>query len=662
MRAWCRNSVSEFLLENINSVIGELATSSVNDGFDVEQLQNDSWRYEISNLQEILPANIPCHIFFEFNIPRMGRRIDAVLLGPNFPYVFVIEYKVGADKFMRSDINQVHDYALELKNFHKGSHKSTIIPILVATEAEDTEFNIKYAVDNIAEPICVNPDGLKRVIDGFAFEGQVDGLDWENAPYEPTPTIIEAARALYRDQKVEDITRSEGGSENIKSTSSRVSDIINDSRINNKKTIIFVTGVPGAGKTLVGLNIATQKRQNTTDHAVYLSGNGPLVEVLQEALARDDVKQTGVKKGSAVTKAKTFIQNIHHFRDEALRSDTPPSEHVAIFDEAQRAWNREQTSNFMRRKKGVPDFDAAESEYLISYMDRHKDWATIVCLVGGGQEINVGESGISAWIESIFTKFPNWNIAISDKLHDKEYALPEEINEELYSSQSVSVFSELHLGVSMRSFRAENVSSFVKALLDLNHDQAKDYLEKFNEKYPIVITRDLMEAKKWVRKKARGTERYGLVASSKAMRLKPFAIDVKSEAKPIHYFLDGSDDLRSSYFLESAATEYQIQGLELDWTIVGWDADLRLVNDRWSYHDFKGHKWLNIHKEDNRVFLKNAYRVLLTRARQGMVIFIPYGNYPPDESRLPGFYDETFAYLKSLGIPELQSSEIDIGY
>lgn len=662
MRAWYRNSVSEFLLENINSVIGELATSSVNDGFDVEQLQNDSWRYEISNLQEILPANIPCHIFFEFNIPRMGRRIDAVLLGPNFPYVFVIEYKVGADKFMRSDINQVHDYALELKNFHKGSHKSTIIPILVATEAEDTEFNIKYAVDNIAEPICVNPDGLKRVIDGFAFEGQVDGLDWENAPYEPTPTIIEAARALYRDQKVEDITRSEGGSENIKSTSSRVSDIINDSRINNKKTIIFVTGVPGAGKTLVGLNIATQKRQNTTDHAVYLSGNGPLVEVLQEALARDDVKQTGVKKGSAVTKAKTFIQNIHHFRDEALRSDTPPSEHVAIFDEAQRAWNREQTSNFMRRKKGVPDFDAAESEYLISYMDRHKDWATIVCLVGGGQEINVGESGISAWIESIFTKFPNWNIAISDKLHDKEYALPEEINEELYSSQSVSVFSELHLGVSMRSFRAENVSSFVKALLDLNHDQAKDYLEKFNEKYPIVITRDLMEAKKWVRKKARGTERYGLVASSKAMRLKPFAIDVKSEAKPIHYFLDGSDDLRSSYFLESAATEYQIQGLELDWTIVGWDADLRLVNDRWSYHDFKGHKWLNIHKEDNRVFLKNAYRVLLTRARQGMVIFIPYGNYPPDESRLPGFYDETFAYLKSLGIPELQSSEIDIGY
>lgn len=662
MRAWYRDSVNEFLNKDPAAIIGQLATSSVNDGFEVEQTQNNSWLYEISNLKEILPVNLPCHVLLEFNIPRMGRRIDAVLLGPNFPHIFVIEFKVGADKFARSDINQVHDYALELKNFHKDSHHSKIIPILVATEAPDSDFTLEYADDNIAEPICVNIDGLRRVIDSFTFEGEIDAEKWEKSPYEPTPTIIEAARALYRNQNVEEITRSEGGSENIVSTSSCVSEIIEDSRINRKKTIVFVTGVPGAGKTLVGLNIATQKREHTLDHAVYLSGNGPLVEVLQEALARDDVAQTGSKKGKALTKAKTFIQNIHHFRDEALRSDNPPSEHVAIFDEAQRAWNREQTSKFMRQKKGVSDFDAAESEYLINYMNRHEDWATIVCLVGGGQEIHTGESGISAWIESIIQKFPDWNIAISDNLHDKEYALPNEISTLLQTSSSVSVFPELHLGVSMRSFRAENVSGFIKALLDLDEEQAVNYYERFKDKYPIVITRDLTQAKKWVREKARGSERYGMVASSSAIRLRPFAIDVKSEAKPKHYFLGDRDDVRSSYFLESVATEFQVQGLELDWALVGWDADLRMTNNDWSYHDFKGSKWQNINKPENRLFLKNVYRVLLTRARQGMVIFIPHGNYPPDGSRHPGYYNETFSYLKSLGIPEIATTQIDTGY
>lgn len=662
MRAWYRNEVSNFIYEDTDNILGKLSTSSVNDGFAVEQPQNDSWYYEISQLKRLLPSGLPCHIFFEFNIPRMGRRIDVVLLGPNLPYIFVIEFKVGANKFLRSDINQAHDYALELKNFHKGSHNSKIIPILVATESNSTDFTLAFAADDVAEPICIGIEGLKNVIDTFSFVGNIDGASWENSSYEPTPTIIEAARALYRNQNVEDITRSEGGSENIKLTSFCVSDIIDDSRSHNKKTIVFVTGVPGAGKTLVGLNVATQKRENTLDHAVFLSGNGPLVEVLQEALARDEVTRTGIKKGAARTKTKAFIQNIHHFRDEALKTTSPPSEHVAIFDEAQRAWNRSQTSTFMQRKKGVADFDAAESEYLISYMDRHQDWATIVCLVGGGQEINTGESGIAAWIESIIHKFPHWEIAISDNLHDAEYALSHSISKKLHSSPKVTIYSELHLSVSMRSFRAENVSGFVKALLDLDADLAQDYLKKFDNKYPVVLTRNLIEAKNWLRHQARGTERYGMVASSKAMRLKPFAVDVKSDANPIHYFLGGPDDVRSSYFLESVGTEFQVQGLELDWTIVGWDADLRLVENEWSFHDFRGHKWQNINKPENKMFLKNAYRVLLTRARQGMVIFVPHGNYPPDESRKPEFYNETYSYLRSIGIPELHTDGMDVGY
>ena len=663
MRSWYNSSVGEFINEDVSSIIGKITTSSVSDGFSVEQLQNDSWQYEISHLKKVLSRGLPCHIFFEFNIPRMGRRIDAVLLGPNFPYVFVIEFKVGADRFTQADINQVYDYALELKNFHKGSHGSKIIPILVATKSNTSEFEIKYADDSVAEPICVNAGGLEDVFSSFEFTGEINAHDWENSPYEPTPTIIEAARALYANQQVEDITRSEGGSENIKSTSVCIDAIVDDAQANDKKSIIFVTGVPGAGKTLVGLNIATQKRdENTTDHAVFLSGNGPLVEVLQEALARDEVARSGIKKGEARTKTKAFIQNVHHFRDEALRTDTPPSEHVVIFDEAQRAWNKQQTSNFMQRKKGVAGFDAAESEYLISYMDRHTDWAVIVCLVGGGQEINTGESGISAWIEAIFDKFPDWNVFISDKLQDSEYALPEEVEMVLNNSPNVRLRPELHLGVSMRSFRAENVSGFVKALLDLDEDRAAEYYQKFATNYPIAITRDLLLAKSWLRDKARGTERYGMVASSKAMRLKPFAIDIKSDASPVHYFLDAQDDVRSSYFLESVATEFQVQGLELDWSLVAWDADLRLNDTEWSYHDFRGQKWQNINNANNRLFLKNAYRVLLTRARQGMIIFVPHGNYPPDESRRPEYYDGTYEYLRSIGLPELQAIQKDTGY
>jgi hypothetical protein len=663
MRSWYRNSLVAFVNESTDSIIGKISTASVNQGFAVEQTQNDSWLYEINKLKDVLPNNLPCHIFFEFNIPRMGRRIDVVLLGPHFPYVFVIEFKVGASKFTRSDIEQVHDYALELKNFHKGSHDSKIIPVLVATETIQTEFDINYADDGVAKPICVNVDGLKNIIESFVFDGGVDGEAWESSPYEPTPTIIEAARALYRNQDVADITRNEGGSKNIELTSVCVDDIIEDARLNHKKTIVFVTGVPGAGKTLVGLNVATQKRdENARDHAVFLSGNGPLVSVLQEALARDEVERSGIKKGEARTKTKAFIQNVHHFRDEALRTDVPPSEHVAIFDEAQRAWNRQQTINFMRRKKNVPDFDAAESEYLISYMDRHQDWAVVVCLVGGGQEINTGESGISAWIEAVMNIFPNWNAAISDRLHDTEYALPEDMKEKLYKSPNVKIFPELHLGVSMRSFRAENVSGFVKALLDIDKNTAADYYDKFSKNYAVMLTRDLSEAKRWLRANARGSERYGMVASSKAMRLKPFAIDIKSDADPVHYFLDGVDDVRSSYFLESVATEFQVQGLELDWTLVAWDADLRLSGNNWSYHDFRGRKWQNINKPENRLFLKNAYRVLLTRARQGMVIFIPHGNYPSDESRKSEYYDATYEYLRSIGLPELSTSQKDIGY
>ena len=392
-------------------------------------------------------------------------------------------------------------------------------------------------------------------------------------------------------------------------------------------------------------------------YSVFLSGNGPLVAILRESLTRDKLireKEKGnkIKKGQALSEVKLFIQNVHNFRDECLIDvDSPPIEHVALFDEAQRAWNLEQTSNFMSRKKNKKNFNISEPEFLISCLDRHSDWAVIVCLVGGGQEINTGEAGISEWIQSLDRSFPDWNIYISSRLSDSEYGAVKTLKK-LESRPNVEYNDALHLSVSMRSFRAENVSLLVKQLLDLKIDDARNTLEKVRPKYPIVITRNIASAKQWLKQQARGSERYGIVVSSQAERLKPQSIFVKSPMNPIHWFLNGKDDVRSSYYLENVATEFHIQGLELDWVCVTWDADFRFTETGWEHWSFVGSRWNKIRKEARKNYLKNAYRVLLTRARQGMVIVVPQGN-DEDHTRPPSFYDQTYKYLQKVGFKEL---------
>jgi hypothetical protein len=280
-------------------------------------------------------------------------------------------------------------------------------------------------------------------------------------------------------------------------------------------------------------------------------------------------------------------------------------------------------------------------------LDRHQDWAVIVCLVGGGQEINTGEAGISEWIRSLNRSFPAWNIYISSKLTDSEYGAGA-VLDEIHSRSNVVYRDELHLSVSMRSFRAEHVSHLVKQLLDLETSSARDTLGQLRERYPIVITRDLAKAKQWLRHQARGSERYGIVVSSQAERLKPHAIDVKSPMDPVHWFLDSKADVRSSYYLEDAATEFHVQGLELDWACVTWDADFRYTGAGWQHWSFAGDRWNRIQKIQRKNYLKNAYRVLLTRARQGMVIVIPPGDID-DPTRKPEYYNPTFAYLEEIG-------------
>lgn len=623
----------------------------------LEHQQRNAWLSEISILKKALTEDLAGHLFMEFAIPRMGKRADSVLVRGGI--VFVIEFKVGADTFDRYAIDQVHDYALDLKNFHLGCHALPIVPVLVATRtATPLPVHTAWAPDGVAEPLCVGTGALPAILalhgpySGAA--GDVNVVAWRSSGYRPTPTIIEAAEALYRDHDVEEISRSDAGAKNLRSTSSRIAEIIERSKRKGEKSICFITGVPGAGKTLAGLNIAAKRAAGHEDeHAVFLSGNGPLVDVLREALARDQAAREGIKKGDAVRAVRRFVQNIHHFRDHYVGSDEVPFEKVVVFDEAQRAWTSNQASKFMQTKRGQHDFDMSEPEFLISVMDRHSDWCTVICLIGGGQEINTGEAGLAEWLTALQRRFSEWQVHASALLEDRHYTVDSEATKML-GTPNIQKHADLHLSVSMRSFRAERLSAFVSQMLDGDAHGARRTLSELQDRYPIIHTRNLEHARTWLRSRARGSERFGLVASSGAYRLRPEGIHVKSKIDPTSWFLNDKADVRSSYYLEDVATQFDIQGLELDWVGVCWDADLRWSGTGWEFHNFKGTKWQHVRDQTKRLYLLNAYRVLLTRARQGMVIFVPRGD-ARDPTRPPEFYDRTSDFLTQCGIEDYEA-------
>ena len=628
--------------------------------FPVEEPQIYAWKTEIDGLRQTLSNfDTDGSIYFEFPIPRIGSRADVILILKHV--LFVLEYKVGERTTHLRHIEQVTDYALDLKNLHESSHDKIIAPILVLSQSNSpTSLSVIKAADNVLNTLVTDQDNLAGTINTVLQQtssNPISPAEWESGRYYPSPTIVEAAKALYSGHSVTEITRNDSGAQNLAVTANFVANLIESARQSQKKIICFVSGVPGAGKTLVGLDVANRHTDIQDElYSVYLSGNGPLVAILQEALARDRVgraKQVGdrLTKGDARRGAKQFIQNVHHFRDDCLSDATsPPVEHVAIFDEAQRAWNKAMTSRFMQRKRGVSDFESSEPEFLISCMNRHSDWAVIVCLIGGGQEINTGEAGLSEWIYALENKFREWEVYLSPNLSEAEYRY-HEWAPKLENIKQVHLNSDLHLSVSMRSFRAESLSKFISATLNLELLDARSLYHEIAARYPIRITRSVDRARRWLRERARGSERYGLVVSSQAVRLKPYAIDVRCPLDPIHWFLDGREDVRSSYYLEDAATEFHVQGLELDWVGVIWDGDLRHTESGWSKHSFVGSRWNRIHSADRQNYLINAYRVLLTRARQGMIIVVPHGEVD-DPTRDPSFYDGTFNYLAGLGIPQ----------
>lgn len=653
-RSYYSGTLAAFCEADRDGIFARMARQN---DFDLTGTQRDAWLDQAAILQEIL-ARHTGSIYLEFTIPRMGRRIDAVvIIGP---VIFVLEFKIGEGTFYTPDLDQVVDYALDLHNFHESSHDAYIAPVLICTQARRDHLRIPDTrpSDRVFEVAKTNAEGLAGTIEGILALVEAPAIEiprWEASRYKPTPTIIEATLALYRGHAVTEISRADAGATNLSITAGTVASIIATTKARSEKAICFVTGVPGAGKTLVGLDAATKHTDHTDElYSVFLSGNGPLVAILQEALARDKVRRErlrgrAVRKGTTLSEVRAFIQNVHHFRDECLVDmGRPPVEHVAIFDEAQRAWTLKQTVDFMRRKKRRPDFNMSEPEFLISCLDRHKDWAVVICLVGGGQEINTGEAGISEWLAALDRSFPAWRIYVSDRLVDSEYGAGHVV-EELRGRKQVSFKFDLHLATSMRSFRSESVSRLVKELLDLEMEPARESLQQVHDRYPIALTRDLHTARRWLRGKARGSERFGIAVSSQAERLKPHALDVKTPVNPVHWFLNDRDDVRSSYYLEDVATEFHVQGLELDWVCVVWDADFRFTPRGWEHWSFRGNSWQRILSPDRQRYLKNSYRVLLTRARQGMVVVVPRGD-DEDPTRSPVFYDGTFEYLASCGM------------
>ncbi|EDY86204.1 conserved hypothetical protein [gamma proteobacterium HTCC5015] len=649
-RAYHASSLSQFLLEDKDSIIGALTARHSQD---LTHEQTGAWRHQVDILQSALSgANAEeSHIYFEFIIPRMGKRVDVLLI--HHGIIFILEFKVHAKRYYAQDLRQTQGYALDLKNFHLGSHDKVIIPILVATNAPEHSVDVELSNDRVCKTLLSNAHNLEKNINSVCQKLSTSAFDtytWESSPYHPTPTIVEAAQALYANHKVEEISRSEASNQNIEATSKAIFELIHEARLKQKKIICFVTGVPGAGKTLVGLNIAnTHSNPSDSEYAVFLSGNGPLVSVLTEALARDKARRESITKSQAQREVKQFIQSIHHFRDDHLSESDRPSEGVLLYDEAQRAWDAEQASSFMQRKRGLQSFHQSEPEFLLQVMDRRDDWAVIIALIGGGQEINKGEAGLSGWINALQKNFAYWEGYYSPELLKGDY-----ISDSLNSSDMTGMnkLSSLHLATSMRSFRAEHLSTFIHHIIHGDSTKARKTYSTIEGSYPIAITRSLASAKKWVRDHRRGNESSGVLASSNGIRLKPNGIFVKNKIDPAVWFLNPIEDIRSCHALEDCVTEFDVQGLELDWCIVAWDADYRFNGNQFEHWRFVGTKWTHRNKEEDKRYLANAYRVLLTRARQGMVIYIPKGDRS-DNTRPPEFYDPTFNFLKNCGLTEV---------
>jgi len=652
-KAYYCNSIPGFIKDKSESIIGQLVRHS----FEINKDQSDAWERQVTELQNRLEAcGMEGDIIFEYDIVRLGKRIDVILLIRHM--VFSLEFKNGKEIFTAQDAQQAEDYAVDIKNFHKESEDLYVCPILIATEA--APYAKPQSIDCYPDKqVYLQRENIETLIPKvteisylYGDDSEINFEKWFNSPYFPTPTIVAAAIEAYSTHNLSEIAHSEAGQENINICEEKIDSVVSYAQKNHKKCVCLVTGVPGAGKTLVGLDVVAKNMDKGQENlSIYLSGNGPLVEVLREALVRS-VKKKGQYNRQTQTAINALIQSSYAFKRDNSSHKRSTAEKILIFDEAQRVWNQQKMA---QKHDNDPAMSVSEPHLLYEIMDRHQDWAVMICLVGLGQDIYDGEVGINEWFRCGVEDFPEWELFYSPEIFTQ--IEDQRINKEMIQAcKRCHTIPELHLKTSIRSFRADKQSQFVDFLLDNNPQKTREVYQLISDKYPVFLTRNISKAKEWAKKQVRGSQRCGVLACSSAQRLKPEGIYVPTNIDVKNWFLADTNDLRSSNMMEITASEFKVQGLEIDWAVVCWDADLRRndKNDGWDHYSFRGSKWMKRNKPEQKRYLVNSYRVLLTRARQGMVIFVPKGVDPEEDlTRNFSYYDGIYSYLRSCGIQEL---------
>lgn len=665
MTAYYQSNLIDFFAKTDETILGILTKAATGDNFpQIETNQTWAWIKEIDILKKVLKAysilEPGAGILLEFPIPRRGKRVDAVLLLRGI--IFVVEFKIAAalkgdDHPNKAFTRQCEDYALDLRDFHRESKGRTIIPIVLDTAissiiAENFNSDIDYVKKvRVANNIDSFRAILTKSIENYRADANIELEKWSKSVYQPTPTIIEAAQRLYANHSITDITRSGADSYNLTKTTKAVLNIIEFARQNNRKAIVFVSGVPGSGKTLVGLNVAHDAIIKSQGYNVsFLSGNYPLVTVLQEALARDQAIRERKSKKKCIRESSTKIQLVLNFKEYYYKEDKQtPDEHIIIFDEAQRAWTLEYMIKKSRGKS--KPYTISEPDLIMEIMNRHSDWCIIICLIGNGQEIHNGEAGVQEWASTILKKYHDWLVFSSSELTGINELKASETKDERSGRKLLKINANLHLSTSIRSFKASKLSEWVDLVLNDNPETAKKVIPEMSD-YPIVITRELQNAKQWVSSQCRGLRSCGLICSSGGKRLRPESIETEIEIDVAQWFLSDRTDIRSSSFMELPATEFKIQGLELDWVCLAWDINLIRNRNSWNCRKFSGTKWENLNNKTKRDYLVNSYRVLMTRGREGMAIFVPKGS-GSDSTRPPELYDGIYNYLVACGVTEL---------
>lgn len=661
MPAYCAKTVEEFLITPTAELVAVLTRAYEQDRYkDLMIAQFAAWRDEIELLKSTLnrvAASFETSkwgICLEFVIPRRMGRLDAILLIGDA--IVGLEFKTQLIS-LSAAMDQIEDYCLDLIHFHETSRNRLVYPAVVGIASETSRKRRAVRKGLLMQTKSFGPNEFVSFVSEIAARHesntQIAIADWNAGQYHPVPSIIEAAICMFAEMEVEDIAKADCDEINLTETVSTVLSIAKQAKKNGWKTACFITGVPGAGKTLAGLKLVHEpslRGQLETD-AVFLTGNLPLVKVLRKALTKDVSRRKKQKLKISGRDPKTTIDTVLGYKKTHTKTGNPPHEKVVVFDEAQRAWDAKRTAEYLEDEdwKGY-----SEPGLLMTILDRH-DWAVLIALVGGGQEINRGEAGIGEWGDALLKSFTHWHVAASQQALEGVYGAGAKLFVEGMGMREVAVdvYPTLHLDNPTRQFRGKTIAAWVEALLEGDSKECSRILGD-NPEYPIYLTRDLPSAKRWMEMIASGTERYGCIASSEAKRLRAEGLELPpARADGVEeWFLAPKGDIRSSFQLEVAASEFQIQGLELDWACVCWGSDFVRKDSTWELKRLRGTRWQNVGQNAARKYLINTYRVLLTRARQGMVLFVPLGS-DSDLTRPTVPLDSTAAYLIQCGAKQL---------